>query len=377
MVFGAITAAHFGWRRAYYGEWLPNTFYVKVSGGWPAMGARYLGMFGFEYGYGWWAPVMGLGVWRSWLSRRPTAPLLFLYLLPYLAYLVYVGGDHFEYRLLDPVLPALAALMLIGTVEVVRIFSNRTWARAGSLAALALMMLYHAAFPLCTGAHRPERTSGVFRPHADPAEYFGLKYLPGLDGMAEFYNEQYVGLVEHAVGVRWEHHELAARELWWQADRIHEYIERGSLDRHESMCVQPGGIIPYVTRMETLDYFGLTNHDVARAPIAGHAVLFHDKRASPDYIRSRGIDYVQYSDFVLAAREFGGELPALRLRGHDRELIEGLNGRVYLVPMGESYFVFLSARPPDEIKVRFYGRGLEVHEYLLRSDTDILEPGRD
>src|SRR5438270_887356 len=46
-IFAAFVVPHFLWRRWYYGWWLPNTFYIKTSGGsgtW-ARGVYYLGRF--------------------------------------------------------------------------------------------------------------------------------------------------------------------------------------------------------------------------------------------------------------------------------------------------------------------------------------------
>ena len=49
-------------RHAYYGEWLPNTYYAKVGGrAWWDMGLTYLGGFALEYGALLWIPLIALG----------------------------------------------------------------------------------------------------------------------------------------------------------------------------------------------------------------------------------------------------------------------------------------------------------------------------
>jgi arabinofuranosyltransferase len=44
----SLAVLHLIWRRASYGVWLPNTYYAKVVGAWPASGARYLLSFAIE-----------------------------------------------------------------------------------------------------------------------------------------------------------------------------------------------------------------------------------------------------------------------------------------------------------------------------------------
>ena len=56
----AVVVAHEAWRLAFYGAWLPNTYYAKVSGAWPQSGVRYLWSFTLEYAL--WA-VAAVAVW--------------------------------------------------------------------------------------------------------------------------------------------------------------------------------------------------------------------------------------------------------------------------------------------------------------------------
>lgn len=85
-------------RRLYYGDWLPNTYYLKVVGvslldraqrGWSVF-------WGFVWGSGWFLmllPVLLLLLW-------PEAPtlLLFSLLLGQIVYSIYVGGDAWEHK---------------------------------------------------------------------------------------------------------------------------------------------------------------------------------------------------------------------------------------------------------------------------------------
>lgn len=105
------------WRHGYYGYWLPNTFYAKSAGDpYPGQGLRY----GYEFFRCYWAlaPVLGLPLWWSvrapdplapvspYLGRRPWLVLL-AFAVPYLGFVVWVGGDFMFGRFLLPVLPVL------------------------------------------------------------------------------------------------------------------------------------------------------------------------------------------------------------------------------------------------------------------------------
>jgi arabinofuranosyltransferase len=80
-------AAHLLWHRWFYGEFLPNTYYAKVSTPWPEAGVRYFACFCFENA-GWlWAPLafvwvlveiarQRLACWRQLLSNIPAVAVI-------------------------------------------------------------------------------------------------------------------------------------------------------------------------------------------------------------------------------------------------------------------------------------------------------------
>src|SRR5262245_17389983 len=47
--YAVPVGAHLLWRHAYYGSWLPNTFYAKVPGTWVAQGLGYLALYEKHY----------------------------------------------------------------------------------------------------------------------------------------------------------------------------------------------------------------------------------------------------------------------------------------------------------------------------------------
>ncbi|HTK68779.1 MAG TPA: hypothetical protein VL857_03180, partial [Candidatus Eisenbacteria bacterium] len=98
-----LVGGHFAFRRAYYGDWLPNTFYAKVGAKHSLdAGLRYLALFALEYGVVLWIPGIAAGVAARARTKSAFLPALFLAtILPHVLYVATIGGDHFEFRPLD------------------------------------------------------------------------------------------------------------------------------------------------------------------------------------------------------------------------------------------------------------------------------------
>lgn len=124
-------AAWLFWRHGYYGAWVPNTFLVKGECT-PLRGVVYILFF---YGfYGWWLVLVRAGS----LLRAGTPKAVWAALLLWHVYVVTVGGDFMEFRLLMPSFPFLA---LAGAGMLARELVNRrrgAWALAGLLIAFQL-----------------------------------------------------------------------------------------------------------------------------------------------------------------------------------------------------------------------------------------------
>ncbi len=109
-------AAHVLWRHSYYGEWLPNTYYAKVTSPWPEAGWRYLYCFAFEHG-AWLWPLVAIVALVTAIARRrilvrtlgnehfPALVAVGAVLFHVGYYVLRVGGDHFEYRVLSHTIP--------------------------------------------------------------------------------------------------------------------------------------------------------------------------------------------------------------------------------------------------------------------------------
>ncbi len=130
--------AHLIWRRATYGDWLPNTFRAKSVGPWPQGGALYLLSFVLEYSLWIWGVVVLCALWRSRREARWSIGLCaaLAVILVHVSYYTWiVGGDHFEYRVYSAWIPGLW-LTFAWALERLQWPVRRTWCVA--LVGLAL-----------------------------------------------------------------------------------------------------------------------------------------------------------------------------------------------------------------------------------------------
>ena len=107
--FAILISAHFLFRYTYYGDWLPNTYYAKHIRPWYESGFRYLWAAALETGLYLLLPLTWVALQERWRRYRDgTYALVLLLVSTHMAYVMRIGGDHFEYRPLDFYWPLLA-----------------------------------------------------------------------------------------------------------------------------------------------------------------------------------------------------------------------------------------------------------------------------
>ena len=116
--FVVLVAGHYLFRYAYYGEWLPNTYYAKYVRPWYEAGFPYLGSAAVETGLYLLLPLTILSLVKRWRERRDlTYALPVLCMVLHMAFVARMGGDMFEYRPLDVYWPLLAVPAAEGIVR--------------------------------------------------------------------------------------------------------------------------------------------------------------------------------------------------------------------------------------------------------------------
>jgi hypothetical protein len=299
--------AHEAWRVAYYGAWLPNTYYAKVAGPRLVSGAFYLATFASHHlvlpGACLFAAVALEG--RTIAARIRSAlgdssgPAAFAapFTLMYLAYAVAVGGDHFEFRFMDPVLPLIYLMAALAAASLSIVPPGKDGRRLRPAAALiGAALIAGAGISSVTGFRDVERTYDL----AGDRRYVSIVSI-----------ETESGYLRH----------------WEQVGRW----LRDNADPSDSIAVAPSGAIPYLSGLRSLDMHGLNDAEIARLPVKPGMNVGHERWADLELIRSRGITY------------YIGDPRIQRERAHD------LPGNPVEVRLGDRWFYFWVLTPGARI----------------------------
>jgi arabinofuranosyltransferase len=143
-LFLLLTVPHLLWRRWYYGYWVPNTFYIKSSGGRAAwqQGAYYLFAFARDLKLFVLPALWALGLLRPLPPAEHRAyvragAFTLLCSAAFLLYVVSVGGDFMGlYRFVLPIVPLSVVCGSLGLLRLSR------GAPAAALAPLALLFAH-------------------------------------------------------------------------------------------------------------------------------------------------------------------------------------------------------------------------------------------
>ena len=307
--FAVTVGAHFLFRYAYYGEWLPNTYYAKYVYPWYDMGIRYLTTAALDTGLYLLLPLAGAGIWDRWRAHRGdvTFILPLLCILPHALYLMRIGGDHFEYRPLDfywPLLalPASTGIVWLGGVIAVRAQQMRTVAwksaiaspRAWALLLFVPVLIYSNGMQgvlLYRGATAPESLP-ISSNEFDIRSVGWLLAVPGVPALVEVSNVLHTYLARHSVALPATVHDRYARNRR-EKYRPYEQARRGVFPDDAVMIIGGEGIFSYyLPDLAVVGEFGLTDKTVARNPVkrAAKRVLAHERIAPPGYLEERGVN---------------------------------------------------------------------------------------
>lgn len=244
-----VVGIHLLWRHSYYGFWLPNTYYAKVGGElWWGQSLSYFQSFSQMYHLEWFLPLALLAVcYRPRYVHVLFAVAIGLHVL----YIASVGGDYLEFRFLVMIFPYLYWLIVEGIERLAR-FGRSALVGRGLAAACAVALVATTATGELKGA--------------------SLKDLLRLS----------VGTIDFM--------QLTTESWTEQALFLRGLVDDGLLPDDTMLAVGGAGVIPYYTRLPTIDIIGLNDVHVAHSPPDGDIPLAgHRHMASIDYLRQRGV----------------------------------------------------------------------------------------
>jgi hypothetical protein len=307
----AIVGVHLAWRYSFYGYWLPNTFYAKVAGAWLQQGINYIALFFKSYYLYPFLPFVLIAVWQ----RRDFTNTFFLGLLAgFAAYILYVGGDVFEFRFMVAVMPYFYLLIVDGMAISFAAFS-RSQHLALATRAVVLAAVAGLLFATVHGSENP--IPRKFR--------HGFTTLAGMKTYAESRAEQ--------------------------GRFIRRMIDEGRLPDGFVIGVGGAGAVPYFTELPTIDRRGLNDVAIARQPIESRGRIAHEKDASYDYLQERGVAVFDlFNQLVFEDRSL--------LDDPEKHYFDGRKVAVRGIKLDGRYLIFATFVPLEKLQEIFAGISL-------------------
>jgi arabinofuranosyltransferase len=309
----AIVGAWTLWRVSYYGDLLPNTYYVKVaSNSSIRLGLQYLLLFLREYLLFPFVFLVVVAVPRL-VRRRSVSWLLLLGITSlWCGYLARVGGDFMEFRLIAPIMPM--AILLIGWT-----FEELLGSREARLALAMLIMfgsIYHAY---------------TFRP---PAPSGGVESIRELETHLE-------------PDQGWDDVGMTLRQAFFDSQSV-------------SIAANPVGAIAYYSELATIDMLGLNDLWIARNGPIVTAQPGHQRRATLSYLLGRrvnlvfGVPWVVWSDDQLSDLDLGPEVAESFMGGGSMDVPVPAGTSIVRIPLGTDRDVlawYLTASPEVDLAI--------------------------
>lgn len=311
--FISLVAGHYLFRYAYYGQWLPNTYFAKHVRPWYESGFSYLWAAAIETGLYLLLPLAVLALRRAWRERRDLRMALpLLCIVAHMAYVMRVGGDFLEWRPLDfywPLLavPAAGGIVCLGSSAsgwLRRRALDRSLFRPFKPAVCAVVVFVPVLFQagalqaelLFAGAERSYRdwSARQFHLEVDRENASWLLAAPGMDALVSVSDDLRRRLVAQGVATRStaQGAVLGVQMRDWGG---YGQMERGVFPEGALTAMGALGVQSwFLPDLGIVDTLGLTDTVVARNPVAwpnNTRRMAHDRRPPPGYLlEQRGVN---------------------------------------------------------------------------------------
>lgn len=278
-LFLLLTVPHLLWRRSYYGYWVPNTFFIKSSGGAGAMqqGLYYLLAFARDLKLYVLPLLYGAGLLRSLpapLHRRYLlwGSVTYLWTAVFLLYVAKVGGDFMGlYRFVMPVVPLNVVCGVLGLYRLCGLWQTlpaepprrAAWSKLATALTSLLLLFFHA-----------ENTRRV--------DHHALTFLGADRGIDTPGYLRYYTADRAAIGK-------------WLGQNVRP---------DDYQVVGGAGAQVYYAGIRALDSFGLSDAYVAHRVPASSSRPGHQKFAPLEYVLSRQPTILTYNVYRIDAAPY-------------------------------------------------------------------------
>ena len=351
--FVVMVCAHLLFRWLYYGELLPNTYHAKFVRPWWDMGLRYYAAAGLETGLYLLVPLATAGAWLRWRSRRDSIyGLALLCVGLHAVHVMRLGGDHFEWRMLDFYWPLLAVPAADATARLGATCASafgrmlpamRRFPRLASVACalviFALVLFYSSAMQIALLMRGADKE--VLNIQLDRREAGWLFAAPGISRMYKTNEELHTKMAVHAVGTRSaKHNRFYERQK--EAYQPYEHALRGKIPEDAAAVFSSIGVSGYhLPELKIIDYHGLADKTIARNPVMrsnDERRMAHDRASPYGYLERRGVN--------------------MRIRPAARNEDGALERAKYALQLGEELWMPFDAIDHQWVQDSFGGPGL-------------------
>ncbi|PKA16946.1 hypothetical protein CH363_06010 [Leptospira haakeii] len=270
--FALIVGAWLLWKLSYYGNILPNTFNAKVGGKNAdtfIAGLEYFQIFLSIYSLG---PFLILGILFAFYKSN----FKFYSFLGYIGllvglislYILWVGGDFMEFRFIIPILPPIVlALFLI----------YREQAKAGLLIGSMLIVTSISSY------------------------YFRLqdRFFP--EPISNFSTVETTRMLERHLKSPYENWSLIGK-------KFQEYFGNSQV----KIALTPAGVIPYYSKLYTLDMLGLMDSNVRNPDkflAAEYMKSGHKRFSKINYLKEQQVNLIIGHPVINLTDDFEGQFP--------------------------------------------------------------------
>ncbi|HUL45115.1 MAG TPA: hypothetical protein VLY03_12255 [Bacteroidota bacterium] len=307
-----IVGTWFTWKLAYYGNILPNTYFIKASSDTSlGRGLNFLYIFFKSYIFWPFAFLFFYGGREILRAGRRSILLMSWIVLLWMAYTVKVGGDFMEFRFLVPVLPFFFIIL--------------TWLLFTTLQ-IRLLRLAGVLFVLYGSFHHAESFRYTLDDRIEPiADLQGHLYDP----------DQHWVAIGQTLG------------------------EAFGKDPSVTIATTAAGAIPYYSSLRAVDMLGLNDTWVARNGVLISSVPGHQRIAPMEYLLERNVNLVISHPLVLPLETTSTQLPMLPAVIPGRSV----SYRVIEIPLDDHYkFVALYLHPHPAVDAAIGRNGWTVRE---------------
>jgi len=301
-----IVGTHFLWRHSYYGFWLPNTFYAKVSGFWGIQGYRYLSLFHQDYKVLFFLPLIFITIL---VGRKFVYALFLAMVIVYLGYVFYIGGDLYEFRFLIYIFPYFFWLLVEGIRLIAGLHFKQRWLKFTSVI---------VAF-------------GIY---------------------AALLGTTYAGSIKESKKARYDIDTLRGtkkytQERVWAGKFLRSLIDKGLLPDDIILCTGGAGAIPYYTQWPTVDLLGLNDVKIAHQKFNMSRRVGHQKRATNEYLRKRKVELLDVNNRIVVKWLVSKRPSKSQKCGNTNK------GCLKIIKVGNYYLYFKTFLTDDEFRKRF------------------------